>query len=67
MIASAIRVLAGGQQFAELGNFKLENGGVIKDCRIGYRTFRDDQFGQIERRRLPNVGRRKNGTASFGT
>jgi homoserine O-acetyltransferase len=27
------------QQFADLGDFKLENGGVIRDCRIGYRTF----------------------------
>ena len=27
------------QQFANLGDFKLENGGVIRNCRIGYRTF----------------------------
>lgn len=27
------------QKFAEIGNFKLENGQVIKDCKIGYRTF----------------------------
>ena len=27
------------QQFANLGNFKLQNGGVIRNCRIGYRTF----------------------------
>lgn len=27
------------QQFANLGNFKLEHGGVIRQCRIGYRTF----------------------------
>lgn len=27
------------QQFASLGDFKLENGQVIRDCRIGYRTF----------------------------
>jgi len=26
-------------QFAQLGDFKLENGQVIRDCRIGYRTF----------------------------
>ena len=26
-------------RFAELGDFKLENGQVIRDCRIGYRTF----------------------------
>ena len=27
------------QQFAQLGDFKLENGEIIRDCRIGYRTF----------------------------
>jgi homoserine acetyltransferase len=27
------------QKFADIGNFKLENGEVIKDCRIGVRTF----------------------------
>ena len=27
------------QRFAMLGNYKLENGQVIKNCRIGYRTF----------------------------
>lgn len=27
------------QQFGDLGNFKLENGQVIKNCRIGYRTY----------------------------
>jgi homoserine O-acetyltransferase len=26
-------------QFARLGDFKLESGAVIRDCRIGYRTF----------------------------
>jgi len=32
-------IFAGEQQFAHLGDLKLENGGVIKDCSIGYRTF----------------------------
>lgn len=27
------------QKFAELGDFKLESGEVIRDCRLGYRTF----------------------------
>jgi homoserine O-acetyltransferase len=27
------------QQFAELGDFKLQSGEVIRDCRIGYRVF----------------------------
>ncbi|MGX7688088.1 alpha/beta hydrolase [Flectobacillus roseus] len=27
------------QKFYHLGDFKLENGQVIKDCKIGYRTF----------------------------
>jgi homoserine O-acetyltransferase len=26
-------------QFAEIGDFKVESGEVIRDCRIGYRTF----------------------------
>lgn len=26
------------QKFAELGDFKLESGAVLRDCRIGYRT-----------------------------
>ncbi len=29
----------GQQKFASLGDFKLENGQVIQDCKIGYRTF----------------------------
>ncbi len=32
-------LLAGRQQYAELDDFVLENGQVIKQCRIGYRTF----------------------------
>src|SRR5947209_8395270 len=28
-----------GQQFAELGDFKLESGATIRNCRLGYRTF----------------------------
>jgi homoserine O-acetyltransferase len=29
----------GEQQFAQLGDFQLDNGQIIRDCRIGYRTF----------------------------
>jgi Homoserine acetyltransferase len=29
----------GNQKFAELGDFRLENGQTIRRCRIGYRTF----------------------------
>jgi homoserine O-acetyltransferase len=29
----------GTQQFAALGDFRLENGQVIRDCQIGYRTY----------------------------
>ncbi len=29
----------GNQKFAELGDFRLENGQTIRQCRIGYRTF----------------------------
>jgi homoserine O-acetyltransferase len=32
-------VAAQAQQFATLGDFKLKSGQVIRDCRIGYRTF----------------------------
>src|SRR5678815_1301047 len=35
----ALVALAQQQQFAQLGDLKLENGDVIRDCRIGYRTF----------------------------
>jgi homoserine O-acetyltransferase len=31
--------LAQAQQFANIGDLKLRNGGVIRNCRIGYRTF----------------------------
>jgi hypothetical protein len=31
--------LAQEQQFADLGDFRLESGAVIRGCRIGYRTF----------------------------
>ncbi len=30
---------AQGQRFAQLGDFRVESGEVIRDCRIGYRTF----------------------------
>ncbi|HEY0564274.1 MAG TPA: alpha/beta fold hydrolase [Terriglobales bacterium] len=30
---------AAQQQFAPLGDFKLDSGDVIRDCRIGYRTY----------------------------
>jgi homoserine acetyltransferase len=29
----------GAQQFAELGDFKLQSGAVIQDFRLGYRTL----------------------------
>jgi homoserine O-acetyltransferase len=32
-------VAASGQKFGYLGDFPLENGQVIRDCRVGYRTF----------------------------
>src|SRR5436305_12450473 len=31
--------VAQDQKFASLGDFKLESGEVIRDCRVGYRTF----------------------------
>jgi len=35
----AIPAKAQEQQFADLGDFRLQSGEVIKECRIGYRTF----------------------------
>jgi homoserine acetyltransferase len=31
--------VAGAQQFASIGNLKLQSGQMIRDCSIGYRTF----------------------------
>jgi homoserine O-acetyltransferase/O-succinyltransferase len=42
--------LAQEQKFAQLGDFKLESGEVIRDCRIGYRIFgklNDDKSNAI--------------------
>src|SRR5690349_21942107 len=35
----ALFAFAQQQQFANIGNLKLQNGGVIRNCRVGYRTF----------------------------
>jgi len=35
----AIAAFAQEQQFASIGDLNLQNGGVIRNCRIGYRTF----------------------------
>jgi homoserine O-acetyltransferase len=35
----ALSAFAQEQQFANIGDLRLQNGGVIRDCRIGYRTF----------------------------
>src|SRR6476620_4929605 len=35
----SLLALAQEQQFANIGDLKLQNGGVIRNCRIGYRTF----------------------------
>lgn len=35
----AVSSTAQEQQFASLGDFKLASGEVLRDCRIGYRTF----------------------------
>jgi homoserine O-acetyltransferase len=35
----AISAAAQDQKFASLGDFKLQSGEIIKDCRIGYRTY----------------------------
>src|SRR5215204_4049023 len=38
-VALVTAALAQEQKFAHLGDLKLESGEVIKDCRIGYRTY----------------------------
>jgi len=35
----ALAAVAQEQQFANIGDLKLQNGGVIRSCRVGYRTF----------------------------
>lgn len=35
----ALFAFAQQQLFANIGNLKLQNGGVIRNCRVGYRTF----------------------------
>ena len=35
----AVVAVAQEQQFANIGDLRLQNGGVIRDCRVGYRTF----------------------------
>jgi homoserine O-acetyltransferase len=32
-------IIAGDQQFYEIGDFRLENDAVIRDCRLGFRTY----------------------------
>ena len=39
MLCAPLSALSQEQQFANLGDFKLESGEVLRDCRIGYRTF----------------------------
>ena len=38
-LSAAPVALAQELRFAELGDFKLESGATIRDCRVGYRTF----------------------------
>lgn len=39
LLAAAASLLGQEQQYAMLGDFKLESGEVIRNCRIGYRLF----------------------------
>ena len=39
LLLSAFTAFSQEQQFANLGDFKLESGDVLRDCHIGYRTF----------------------------
>ena len=38
-LAASLAAAQSEQKFAELGDFKLESGEVIRDCKLGYRTF----------------------------
>ncbi len=38
-LTTILRAQSGRQQFADLGNFKLDNGQVIEHLRLGYRTL----------------------------
>ena len=39
LLLVAVVAHAQEQQFASIGDLKLQNGGVIRNCRVGYRTF----------------------------
>ena len=39
LLLFAVVAHAQEQQFANIGNLKLQNGGIIRNCRVGYRTF----------------------------
>lgn len=39
LLLFAVVAHAQEQQFASIGDLKLQNGGVIRNCRVGYRTF----------------------------
>ena len=39
LLLCALVAHAQEQQFANIGDLKLQNGGVIRNCRVGYRTF----------------------------
>jgi homoserine O-acetyltransferase len=39
ILAASFAAAQSEQKFAELGDFKLESGEVIRDCKLGYRTF----------------------------
>src|ERR1043165_1788172 len=39
LLLSALVAHAQEQRFANIGDLKLQNGGVIRNCRVGYRTF----------------------------
>lgn len=38
-VAAGAAAQDGVQRFASLGDFRLEGGGTLRDCQIGYRTF----------------------------
>lgn len=46
LVVLLVPLLGGGQHWAELGDFALESGEIIQNCKIGYRTYGQLNDGQ---------------------
>lgn len=52
----------GRQKFAKLGDFELVSGQILRECRIGYRTFGQLKRRQIQRNSHADMGNRDDRT-----